>query len=216
MDLNQRILREFRLKPFGKALGEYQLPTEIVNVRREILGELFARWEFTKGAEIGTYRGYFAEVLCKANPNLHLYCVDSYKIYPDYKELHPQTLMEEVVAEAKQRLSPYNVTFIRKTSMEALGDFEDDSLDFVYIDANHQLPYVINDLFFWWKKVKPNGILSGHDYMQLRTKWKRHNPEFKVFEAVNCFVNAYEINPWFVISRQSQERYRSYMIVKRK
>jgi hypothetical protein len=38
--------------------------------------------------------------------------------------------------------------------MDALNDFEDDSLDFVYIDGNHEFPYVAEDLFHWSKKVR--------------------------------------------------------------
>ena len=37
-------------------------------------------------------------------------------------------------------------------------------LDFVYIDGNHQYDYVINDIKLSLKKLKKNGIISGHDY----------------------------------------------------
>lgn len=221
MDLNQQILDKFNIAPYEKATTLTQLPTqistpEITKRRRFVMGEWFAEWVLDVGVEVGTYKGVFAKSLCEANPKLKLYCVDPYIIYPTYKEFHDQEMMEVAYKEAQERLKPYNVTFIRKTSMDALADFKDNSLDFVYIDGNHQLPYAINDLFFWWRKVRIGGIVSGHDYMQLRGKWIKRNKEFKVFEAVNCFVDSYEIDPWFVVGRQSQERYRSFIIVKTK
>jgi hypothetical protein len=43
-------------------------------------------------------------------------------------------------------------------------DFDDESLDFVYIDANHRPDFVREDIREWTKKVKKGGIVSGHDY----------------------------------------------------
>ncbi len=48
--------------------------------------------------------------------------------------------------------------------MEAAEDFEDNSIDFVYIDANHGFKYVAEDLWEWSKKVRSGGVISGHDY----------------------------------------------------
>jgi hypothetical protein len=43
--------------------------------------------------------------------------------------------------------------------------FEDNSLDFVYIDANHTYEGVKEDIKYWYPKVKPGGLLLGHDYL---------------------------------------------------
>ena len=48
--------------------------------------------------------------------------------------------------------------------MDAVKDFADRSLDFVYIDANHEPQFVEEDIREWSKKVKVGGIVSGHDY----------------------------------------------------
>jgi glycosyltransferase involved in cell wall biosynthesis len=49
--------------------------------------------------------------------------------------------------------------------MQAVTDFADESLDFVYIDGNHQLKYVVEDIVEWTKKIKKGGIIAGHDYI---------------------------------------------------
>jgi predicted O-methyltransferase YrrM len=42
--------------------------------------------------------------------------------------------------------------------------FRDQSLDFVFIDADHRYDAVVADVRAWKSKVKPGGILAGHDY----------------------------------------------------
>jgi hypothetical protein len=53
---------------------------------------------------------------------------------------------------------------IRKNSLEASQDYEDNSLDIVFIDAAHDYENVYNDLKAWFPKVKSTGIISGHDW----------------------------------------------------
>ena len=48
--------------------------------------------------------------------------------------------------------------------MEAVNNFKDNILDFVYIDADHRYEAVKADILAWLPKVKKNGWLCGHDY----------------------------------------------------
>lgn len=54
--------------------------------------------------------------------------------------------------------------------MEALKQFKDNSLDFVYIDGNHDYQFVLDDITGWTKKVKMGGAVAGHDYKQYKHK----------------------------------------------
>lgn len=49
--------------------------------------------------------------------------------------------------------------------MDAVRWFDDNTLDFVFIDANHDYKHFAEDLREWHKKVKPGGIVSGHDWV---------------------------------------------------
>ena len=40
----------------------------------------------------------------------------------------------------------------------------DGILDWVYIDGNHNEPFISNDLKLALQKVKPNGLIAGDDY----------------------------------------------------
>jgi predicted O-methyltransferase YrrM len=56
------------------------------------------------------------------------------------------------------------VKVVRHPSVEASKLYEDGSLDFVFIDAAHDYDNVLADLKAWHPKVKPEGIIAGHDY----------------------------------------------------
>lgn len=56
-----------------------------------------------------------------------------------------------------------NIVKIRKTSVEAAKDFQDGSLDAVYIDAEHDIDNVRADIRAWRPKIKKGGCLCGHD-----------------------------------------------------
>jgi len=55
-------------------------------------------------------------------------------------------------------------TILRKDSVEAAGDVEDGSLDFVFIDADHSYEGALADIRAWVPKVREGGIVCGHDF----------------------------------------------------
>lgn len=56
------------------------------------------------------------------------------------------------------------VRTVRAKSLDAAETFEEESCDFVFIDASHEYQDVLEDLRAWYPKVKPGGVLAGHDY----------------------------------------------------
>jgi hypothetical protein len=56
------------------------------------------------------------------------------------------------------------VTPVIAPSVRAARLFADDSLDMVFLDADHSHAAVRADLEAWWPKVRPGGLLAGHDY----------------------------------------------------
>jgi hypothetical protein len=69
---------------------------------------------------------------------------------------------------AKKNLKPATdlglVNIIKKTTKEAIVDYADESLDFVYHDASHEYEDLMEELPMIWKKIKPGGYMAGHDY----------------------------------------------------
>jgi hypothetical protein len=56
---------------------------------------------------------------------------------------------------------------IRANSKSASEIFPDESLDFIYIDANHAYDFVVEDIKLWFPKLKKGGIFAGHDYIDM-------------------------------------------------
>jgi len=192
-------------------------PIQIRNVGRNNLADLFRELGFTTGAEIGTERGLYAETLCKANPKVKLFCIDPWTTYPGYRDILDQNYMKETYNEARDRLSAFNCKFIKAFSVDAVKKFADGSLDFVYIDGNHEYPYITQDMIEWSKKVRPGGIMAGHDYVTSN----KSKPRNQVFWAVNGYMAAYNVRPWFVLGSKDvvpgeiRDKPRSWMLVKK-
>jgi hypothetical protein len=121
------------------------------------------------GAEIGVHTGQSAEFMLR-NLNLKkLYCVDPWLPYSgENSGAVFQTVpdAERSYSQAMNAIKPFTekVEVLRMTSKEATDHVPNESLDFVFIDANHAYESVIEDLDLWYPKVKPLGLFSGHDW----------------------------------------------------
>ena len=133
------------------------------------------------GVETG---GFSAFILRKTNPQ-KLYLVDCWcyqdpSVYDDPDNLvdgHQERIYQDVKAKFS---GDSRVEILREFSADAVNYFADESLDWVYIDANHGYEAVKEDLRLWWPKVKKGGMFSGHDYAV--------RPSFGVVQAVNEFL----------------------------
>ena len=152
---------------------------------RTELAKYFAKLGFKKGAEVGVYKGYYSKVLLDNIPNLELLCVDNWA----------NRRRRNFYSVAKEELEIYpNAVIIHKDSVEAAKEVENESLDFIFIDAAHDYENVKKDIESWTPKVKIGGIISGHDYYKFR------DGSLGVITAVNEYVknNNYklELTEW--------------------
>jgi hypothetical protein len=183
---------------------------QISNIGRTGLASLFSELKFKTGAEVGVDRGAFSEILCQSNPELKLYSIDSWSTFSFEDPLNSSPGMQDQFdrhyKSAKRKLSKYNCTIIKKESLDAVQDFSDNSLDFVYIDSNHSFINIAQDLYRWEKKVRVGGIVAGHDYRHFTPSKDNH-----VKHIVDAFTQAFEISPYFELG---QDRYHSWFWVK--
>ncbi len=189
---------EYIMKKYNLTLGKSPI---YLPIGRKGLAQLFAELDFNEGAEIGVEQGLFSEELCKANSNLVLDCIDAWCAYKGYRDHVRQGKLDRYFLETTERLKPYGCNIIRRWSMDAVEEFSDASLDFVYIDANHNFKYVAEDIAEWSKKVKPGGIVAGHDYVRNKSSIDCH-----VKPVVDCWCYTFKINPYFIVTRGDKER----------
>jgi predicted O-methyltransferase YrrM len=138
------------------------------------------------GVEVGTRFGDFAKVLCEANKQLALTCVDPWLAYNN----RTQEWQDASYAKAMHLLGPYNIDVMRLTSMDAVRHFQPNSIDFVFIDGNHDFEFAIMDIIHWSKIVRPGGIVLVHDYHPYCGS--------DVPIAVRAWTEAMHIDPWYV------------------
>jgi hypothetical protein len=105
--------------------------------------------------EVGSWKGksaaYMATEIANSKKDIKFYCVDKWESVWD--TFHSNMLP----------LEKY-YTPLRTSSVEGAANFADESLDFVFIDASHEYEDVKNDIIAWMPKVRPGGIIAGHDY----------------------------------------------------
>ena len=145
-------------------------------------------------AEVGVYRGRTSAYLLANVPDLHLVMVDPWRAPPADSEyaltgdgcaLLDQPAQDENRQVALETTQPWweRRTLVIEPSVDGAARFADGHFDLVFIDAAHDFNNVRADIRAWWPKVRPGGILSGHDYSMRR----KHAG---VPKAVDAFVAA--------------------------
>lgn len=193
-----------------------RMPIQIPRVSRDIMTEWLHELDFKIGVEVGVAGAAYSEVIAKNNPQMKVYGVDPWKIYRGYKDYVRRPTIDALKVEALERMKDYsNYEFIEEFSMDAVKRFEDNSIDFVYLDANHNFQAITNDIWEWSKKVRRGGIISGHDYF----KHRNSVTDCHVYQMVNGYTDALRISPWFVLGSNNRydlprDRPRSWLIIK--
>jgi len=189
-------------------------PAEIPDCSRNDMPEFFKSQGFKAGVEVGVFEGEYTEILAKSG--LKIFGVDPWLDYENYVYgRNNQSKLNKLYEKTIKRLTPYpNVYIIRKMSMDAVKDFDDNSLDFVYIDANHRFKYIAEDLCEWSSKVKMGGIIYGHDYAYFRHRFLGGGCQVK--EIVDAFALSFDLDFWILGRKKDKNRdhYRSWMFIK--
>lgn len=154
--INLILLIEGQIFDF-KQLGVSVVPRPSIKVmKKKFNGKL------VKGAEIGVNIGINSESILKELRIEKLYLIDIWDNYEkiDYVRSNIDQYYKTVLRKFRK---DKRVRIIKDFSKNAVKYIDDDSLDFVYIDANHIYEYVYQDIELWFKKVKNGGVIAGHD-----------------------------------------------------
>ena len=118
--------------------------------------------------EIGSWKGrsaaYMAVEIAKSKKDIKFFCVDPWydnKGSGEYFET--QDNLYESFLNNIEPVKEY-ITPIRSLSVQASQQFEDESVDFIYVDGAHDYDNVKKDLISWLPKLKIGGIIAGDNY----------------------------------------------------
>lgn len=182
------------------------------------------------GVEIGVQKGIFSKTILEKWKGNKLYMVDCWEeqdssLYIDGSN-HNNNIQNEFMNIAINNVKTYTNRYeiIKKYSVDASKNFDDCSLDFIYIDARHDYNGVLEDLEYWYPKVKSGGLISGHDYTKedgihtlnhfdsngnvVRTE----QTSFFVRKAVNDFVKKIDLD--ITINETNDEPFLTFYFIK--
>lgn len=143
------------------------------NYRGSFLLDLIIKNNFKTMAEVGVKNGRTTFFLLDNIPDLTIFAIDI-----DTKNFYNNTVKEKY----KERLIP-----IQGRSDAVADQISDNSLDLVFIDADHSYGAVKKDILKYTPKLKESGLLTGHDI---------DYPG--VNKAVNELIENYDVGPNFV------------------
>lgn len=116
--------------------------------------------------EIGSFKGRSSWALAKScHPSVKVFCIDLWedeyqKKYPLEDDVNKGPMYEEFL---KNVADCPNIVPIKGNSTEIEWP-EDRKADLIFIDGDHTSPQVDKDVEVWIKRLKPNGVLTGHDF----------------------------------------------------
>lgn len=174
----------------------------IIKTRNELLTHI------TKNiicAELGVFEGTFSNEILQIIKPSKLYLVDIFTgnaISGDVNGQNRKTiLLDDSYKNLQERYkNDASVILYKGLTKNFFESIENESLDFVYIDADHSYEGVKFDLEYSRIKVKRNGFISGHDYA---------NAFPGVIKAVDEFCTKYNLEK--IIT--TDERLNSFLII---
>ena len=116
------------------------------------------------GAELGVIEGYLSKTFLSSNNQLTMYSIDLWGAHESIPETHDHESNYNLAISNLKEFGSRSIIY-RMLTTDAIDKFKDNSLDFVYIDATHTYEAVKEEINLWSKKVKSNGLISGHDYV---------------------------------------------------
>lgn len=149
-----------------------------------IFEKVIADNNFKVVAEVGIGYGFHAKSILQNTHIDRLYLIDPMQYYPDdafATDVLRYGGFESLVQNIKTHLQPYasRYTWFRHPSIAITNEqIPDESLDAVFLDADHSYEAVSNDLPFWFKKLKRGGWLLGDDYASCHPGTTRAVDEF--------------------------------------
>ena len=120
--------------------------------------------------EVGVLEGELSSTILTHVPCKKLYSVDPWRQfektqYQDSINDLSQETFNTMYKSVVEKLAKFGERqgVLRMTSVEAAATFPDNSIDFVFIDGNHEYSAVMSDFRAWYPKLKNGGYFCGDD-----------------------------------------------------
>lgn len=135
--------------------------------RGDLISAMINHNGWARGAELGVRQGKCLFKILDNCPSVIMIGVDIWKSQPNNQG--PETWShwphDEYRAAVFEKQKEYGnrCVLIQDWSFNACDRVEDESLDFIFIDADHSTESVTQDIMDWGPKVRKGGWILGHD-----------------------------------------------------
>lgn len=151
-----------------------RMPIELMKYRGQVLSDLLGdRERDWSGVELGIFEGNLSEFLLRELPRLRLWMVDRWRspkpgerYYDDpYIRLVDQERMDQALLRTVRvtEFASDRRIILLADQVRAAQCVPDGSLDFVFVDSDHSEAGTLEAIDAWWHKLRPGGLMAGHD-----------------------------------------------------
>ena len=121
--------------------------------------------------EIGSWMGRstscLGQIIKQSKKNIRVFAVDTFEGSEEHTD-DIRNISTSLFELFQKNISLCEVsdivTPIQGASLDVVSKFEDESIDFIFIDASHDYENVLADITAWYPKLKPGGLIAGDDY----------------------------------------------------
>jgi hypothetical protein len=119
--------------------------------------------------EVGSWKGrsslFMAVEIINSKKNIKFDCIDPFIEVENGKfKITHEELKNLFINNMKKVEGFYNL-YVERSPL-VTNRYEDNSIDFVFIDGGHEYEQVYSDIIAWLPKIKVGGYISGHDYIE--------------------------------------------------
>jgi tRNA G46 methylase TrmB len=162
-----KLISIFKPRNLYKIITRLYLFTTDKHGRTSELIKIIDENDYNSYLEVGVWRGDNLIPIAEKFPKVKCYGVDPYSgnSFDNYYKGEIMALVDAnhydaIYQEINNKTTKLrNLDIIRVSSTEAALNFDDESLDVVFIDARHDYQSCKNDILTWLPKVKRGGII---------------------------------------------------------
>lgn len=149
---------------YEKHIPKYDLQQKHIQNLQILLNREYLLKSLPKNAicaEIGVNEGDFSTMILKHTMPQKLHLVDVWGDPSRYHDGLKDLVKDKFKNEIEQKLVEINIGY----STKILKEFPNHYFDWVYLDTDHSYKVTADELAILKEKVKPDGIITGHDYI---------------------------------------------------
>ena len=118
--------------------------------------------------EVGSWKGkssaFMAVEIANSGKCINFFCVDTWEGSAEHTAEQKNDLYYTFLYNMKDLKHLYSS--YKMPSVDAALLFNNESLEFVFIDASHEYEDVLANIKAWLPKIKKGGMIAGHDYSE--------------------------------------------------